>query len=388
MRRSGSALATVGLLLLLPRAAPAQSIAIAHDAVGCIQANKFPQFFARFDPRDAVSRARLHFRPIGWPHWYSVPMTPEGANFVGVLPKPEKSLAKMEYYISVMDQSFGESRSQEYSPVVVSGPAACQQNKLMATALAKARSVIVSPPQGIAGLPKVPVGFSSDSVVAGASGTGSSVAGSAGAAGAAGAGAAAAATTAAAAGGGIPTAVFVVGGLAVAGAGVAVAKGAGGGGDGGSGPSAKSYAGPFNGQLTIVTAFPGGSGCSVTRAMVGAATATLDQPSGSVNGTFLTNGTEDRISGTCQPPGPSMSASWAASLTGTAGNLAAHLQQGPLTSTGVAVVTTTSVFEFSGALSGNAITGTLTYTYSGQGQADTGPVFTLSGSVAIPVTLQ
>jgi hypothetical protein len=210
-----------GALSLLPRAATAQTITIAHDGVDCIQAGKFPQFFARFDPKDAVSRARLHFRPSGWPHWYSVPMKLEGANFVGVLPKPEKSLTKIEYYLSVTDQNFGESRSEDHAPVVVSGPAACEQKKVLAAGLSRAGSVIVSPPQGIAGLPKVPLGFSGHSVVAGTSGTGSTAAAGAGSADA---GPATATTAAAATGGGIGTTALVVGGVVVAGgAGAAVA---------------------------------------------------------------------------------------------------------------------------------------------------------------------
>lgn len=251
MTRHVAALARVALLLLLPCSAPAQGIAITHDAVGCIQANRFPQFFARFDPKDAVSRARLHFRPTGWPHWYSVPMAPEGAGFVGVLPKPDKSLTNLEYYISVTDRSFGESRSEEYAPIVVSGPAACEQKKLLATALARARSVVVSPPPGIAGLPKVPVGFSSDSVVAGASGTGGTVAGSAAAAGA-GAVAAPGAAVVAAGGGGLGTGVIVAGaGVLAAGAAVAVTKASGGSGGGSGGPSdaAAAAAGTFKLEL-------------------------------------------------------------------------------------------------------------------------------------------
>lgn len=171
------------LCCLLAPWAEAQTIAIDHDAVSCVQADKFPQFFARFDPKDQVSRARLHFRPSGWPHWYSVPMKLEGYNFVGVLPKPERSLTKMEYYISVMDQSFGESRSEEHAPIVVSGPGACERGRILAAALARAKGVIVSGPEGAAGLPKVPVGFSGDGVIAGPSDSGGTTAQSGGASG-------------------------------------------------------------------------------------------------------------------------------------------------------------------------------------------------------------
>ncbi len=224
---------------LFPAAARAQSISIAHDGIGCIQADRFPQFLARFDPKDQVSRARLHFRPSGWPHWYSVAMNAAGYNFVGVLPKPEKSLTRIEYYISVTDRSFGESRSEEFAPMVVAGPAACEQKRVLAVALSKAKAVLVSPPQGIAGLPKVPVGFSSDGVIAGASsassstvagsgGTATTAASAAGVAGGSGGGAVAGASAAAAGGGGIGTTALVVGGAVLAGGAVTAAVVAGG----------------------------------------------------------------------------------------------------------------------------------------------------------------
>jgi hypothetical protein len=182
-------------------------VVIEHKEVGCVAAGKFPRFEARFDPGEAVAQARVHFRPAGWPHWYSVPMKREGAAFFGVLPKPEKRLQKLEYYISATDAGFQESRTPERTPMVVSGPGGCQQNKVLAIALKKAAQVIVNAPEGIANAPLVPVGFSTDGVIAGA--------------------AASTGTGAAATGGGISTAVLLVGGVAVAGGAAAVAAGAG-----------------------------------------------------------------------------------------------------------------------------------------------------------------
>jgi hypothetical protein len=203
-------------------------IVIDHREVSCVVAGKFPRFEARFDPADTVARAQLHFKPEGWPHWYSVPMKQEGASFLGVLPKPDKKLEKLGYYISVVDRSFAESRTPEYAPIVVSGPGGCQQNKVLALALKKAAQVIVSGPEGIAHAPLVPVGFSTDGVVAGAAGAPASAAASANAS--AGAGAATA-------GHGVSATLLVVGGVAVIGGGVAIAGAAhgGGGGSGGGG---------------------------------------------------------------------------------------------------------------------------------------------------------
>ena len=164
-------------------------------------------------------------------------MKREGYSFVGLLPEPEKSLKKFEYYITATDRSFNESRTQEFSPDVVSGPGGCQANKVLASALVKAKSVLVSPPAGVANVAKVPAGFSSSGVIAGPPvGEASSAPGSAGssatvASGAGAAGVGAAAAGGAAAGGGISTAVLVVGGVAVAGGAAAVAVKAHGSGD-------------------------------------------------------------------------------------------------------------------------------------------------------------
>lgn len=203
----------------------ADGIVIDHREVGCVVAGRFPQLLARFDPAENVARARVAFRPTGGLLWYSVPMKQDGYNFIGLLPQPEKRLKKFDYYITVADKAFSESRTQEFSPDVVSGPAACQGNKVLASALVKAKAVLVNPPAGVANAAKVPLGFSANGVIAGAgsaSGTSTAAAGAGGAGGGAAVGAVA---SGAAAGGlsGAAIAGIVVGGAAVAGGGVALA---------------------------------------------------------------------------------------------------------------------------------------------------------------------
>ena len=217
------------IFLLFPPLAADQTIGIDHDPVACVQAEKFPQFFTRFDPADSVARARLAFRPAGGRNWHSVPMKKEGLNFVGILPKPERRLARFDYYIMVTDRAFNEARTPEYPVDVVPGRAGCQDDRLLAAALPKATGVLVSPPEGVANAAKVPAGFSDEGVVATAPSSGSPAGGS-GAGGAttvaeaaggaaAVAGVAGAAAAAAAAGGGASTALIVAGAV---GAGAAV----------------------------------------------------------------------------------------------------------------------------------------------------------------------
>lgn len=188
-------------MVLLASPAAAQGVAIEHQAVGCVVADKFPSFAARLDPAEKVARARLHFKPEGGLHWYSVAMKPEREAFAGVLPKPKKKLKSLRYYIEVTDKEAATSRTEEYAPSVASGPAACK-DKVVARTLVSA-SVRLEVP---AGAPRVPPGFGSAGITA--VGAGVATAGAA----AAGAGAAA--------GGGLSTGVIVagvVGGVVVAG---------------------------------------------------------------------------------------------------------------------------------------------------------------------------
>jgi len=196
-------------LALLPASAAAEGLVIDHQRVACVIAEKFARIQARFEPADAVSRARIYFRPEGGAAWYFVPMKADAGSFAGVLPKPKKSLKRFSYYVEALDRSFGASRTSEYWPAVVSGPGVCA-DKETAIALGSA-SVVV---QGPAGAARIPPGFSSSGVVA------------AGTAAAASAGVAAGAGVAAAAGGG---AAVGGGGIAAPLIGVAVGAAAAGG---------------------------------------------------------------------------------------------------------------------------------------------------------------
>jgi hypothetical protein len=205
-------------LALTPGAAFAQ-LAIRHDAVGCVVAERFPSFEARFEPVERLGRARLHFRPEASRYWYSVAMTREGELFRAVMPKPRRSLKSFSYYIEATDVDFAASRTQEYAPRVVGGPAECQQT--LVAAVASTASVVVEAP---AGAPAIPVGFAATGVTATvAAAAGTVVGAAAGTPTGAAAGTAAGAT---ASGGGVSLGLVagVVGGAAVV-AGVAVAAG-------------------------------------------------------------------------------------------------------------------------------------------------------------------
>lgn len=196
------------LVLLAPAAAGA-AVVIDHQTVSCVVAEQYPRFEARFEPGDHVSRALVYFRAEGTQGWYSVMMQGDAGVFAGTLPKPKKTLKRMDYYIEVTDSAFASARTPEHSPEVVASASECK-DRLLAAALPSASVVLNAP----AGAPLVPAGFSEASVVAaGAPSTPVTTAG----------------------GGGIGTTALVVGGVVAAGAVVAVAAHGGGGGGGGGG---------------------------------------------------------------------------------------------------------------------------------------------------------
>ncbi|MFN8094173.1 MAG: hypothetical protein U0599_18500 [Vicinamibacteria bacterium] len=240
----------VGALALACPGALVAAVTIDHGAVGCVVAERFPRFEARFDPAAEVSRARVHFRPAGGAHWYSVTMKAEAGVFAAAIPKPRPTLARIDYYIEATDRAFGTARTAEFSPAVESGALACRE-KPAAGALGSASVVIEAPP----GAPPIPLGFSPDGVV--------SMPSSASDAGpAASPGTGTSATSAIGKSGGHGKALLIGGGAAVAvGVGVAAAggsssgSGASGGGSStaGGGSAAPCVATPITASLSSVS---------------------------------------------------------------------------------------------------------------------------------------
>lgn len=146
--------------------ANAQTLTIDHTGVTCMVADRFPRLEASLSPGDEVGRARIHFRPEGGVHWYSVPLAKEGTAFAGVLPKPLSNLKGLDYYMEAVGTSLGTTRTKDVHAVVESGPAACK-DKAIAKGLGSA-TVSIQGPAGVSGAPLVPAGFSPSGVVAAA----------------------------------------------------------------------------------------------------------------------------------------------------------------------------------------------------------------------------
>jgi hypothetical protein len=182
-----------GLVLLTASPVSAQGVAIDHSAVGCLVAEKFPKLSACFTPSDQLARARVYFRAEGGPYWYFVDMKLETAEavsggatpaattvtkggapcYIGVLPKPKKTIQKMNYYVEAVDKGFAEARTAEYAPVVVPDAGGCKKDVPAAPFLQNA-SVTVG---AAAGAPVVPAGFAAAGVVGAAGGASAVVVG-------------------------------------------------------------------------------------------------------------------------------------------------------------------------------------------------------------------
>ena len=182
-------------LLASAVASSAQAVTIAHEGAGCVIADRFPRFEARLDPADEVARARVVFRAAGTPHWYSVDMSAGAAGFTGVLPKPRRATARIEYYVEASDRAFATTRTPERTVDVVGSAGECRPDALVAPFTTSARLVVTASP----GAPAVPAGFLGAGI-AGAGGVGAGT-------------------------------LALIGGGAAAAAGVAVAAGGSGGGE-------------------------------------------------------------------------------------------------------------------------------------------------------------
>ena len=170
-RRSSGAVSSCAVALgSLWLAAPvaSQSVAIDHQPVGCIVADRFSALTARFAPVDAVSRARTYFRASGSPAWYYTEMTAAEGVFRAVLPKPKKSLKRMDYYLEVTGRDVAVARTEEYGADVVSDSASCHGGVMAASAVGSASVTIAA----VGSAPSIPVGFSGTGIAGAAGGGG------------------------------------------------------------------------------------------------------------------------------------------------------------------------------------------------------------------------
>ncbi|HUG53905.1 MAG TPA: hypothetical protein VMR21_09895 [Vicinamibacteria bacterium] len=318
--------------------AVAATVTIDHPAVGCAVAEKYPQFQARFSPADNLAKARILFQPQGTTQWYAVAMHSEGPVFHGVLPKPKKDLETFRYYIEAIDTAAGTTRTPDQTARIVGTAMECEGG-MMAGSLGTAAVALEVP----AGAPAIPAGFASTGVTVTAAGAAAGAAVAAGAA---------------AGGGGLSTAVVIGAvGAAAAGGAVIVANKVG-----GSDGSGQTYSGQVSGEYTWTNVCPtpvgGTSSCQKRYAISATATAMLTEDSGGSSRLRIT-GTmaEVGVVGGCDPGG-SIGLDRGCDLNGSPSGLTCRSEDSGINSNG----SQTFVTEFSGGLSGGAITGNVTFT--------------------------
>ena len=99
-----------------PPAARAAGPVIAHDAVGCVVAERHPELQACFTPAEAVARAQVQFRADEKGPWYYVDMKGEGACRSAMLPKPKRDVGRFHYFIEIIDRTFTSQQSPPAAP--------------------------------------------------------------------------------------------------------------------------------------------------------------------------------------------------------------------------------------------------------------------------------
>jgi hypothetical protein len=167
-----------------PRPTPSRSnaLAIRHEALSCVVAERFVEIRACVTPSDEVARAQVQFRALPTSPWYAVEMKPEGPCLTAVLPKPKRTTASMEYVVFALGRGLAESYRPEgapakaFTPRVVKGEGECKTDG-MAAGLPARSSIQVTVVRDAAGqavssfgAPQEMAGFSSDGVTFGGSG--------------------------------------------------------------------------------------------------------------------------------------------------------------------------------------------------------------------------
>ena len=113
--------AVIGLLAWAAEAQGQTERAILHEALQCIQQDRFPVVDAAIEPGAELRTAKVYFRSEQFPDFYYVEMGVVGNRFVGVLPKPAPETKRVFYYIEAVDFAFNGSRNEEHDSEVREG---------------------------------------------------------------------------------------------------------------------------------------------------------------------------------------------------------------------------------------------------------------------------
>ncbi len=107
------------------RAAPASPLAVRHEPVRCMLAERYPQIDACIEPAQRLARARVYFRAEPSSSWRFVEMRPVGSCFRATLPEPQRTARRVHYYLVATDVLAGDSALPEVVATVVTDDNAC-----------------------------------------------------------------------------------------------------------------------------------------------------------------------------------------------------------------------------------------------------------------------
>jgi hypothetical protein len=105
----------LGLFLLAPAAAAAESPTVEHQPVPCTIPGKPVSLCASITDDNQVAKARIYFRPAGEKFYSYVEMSFGGINFCGTLPAPrEGKTSAIEYYVQGVDDEYDAQRTSTF----------------------------------------------------------------------------------------------------------------------------------------------------------------------------------------------------------------------------------------------------------------------------------
>ena len=149
------------MMLALAMAPPDGAIAIEHAPLECVPFDRYTRIAATGVPAEGVAGAQLQFRSHGDSGWYAIGMATHGAEWAAYLPRPTRSLDRLEYRIVMRSKGAGEAAT----PAIVArlGEECVDPRRSSPDVPAP---IVVRVPEGAPAVPPVPTGFSPAGVVA------------------------------------------------------------------------------------------------------------------------------------------------------------------------------------------------------------------------------
>jgi hypothetical protein len=144
--------------LLAASSSSAAEIAVEHTPLACVPADRYLRVSAR---APAAAAVQLQFRSDASGPWYSTPMSEVDGEWTAFLPRPARTLARLEYRI-VATGTGGPGATPPAAPRLAAAGQTCDA----VAQVSVETPIVVTVPPGAPVVPPVPAGFSPAGVVA------------------------------------------------------------------------------------------------------------------------------------------------------------------------------------------------------------------------------